>query len=179
MVNSTDDLAMDKLDTCLYALWSSGFTRRWHMNAAMSCFEDYICAHQGRCGQLVISIFPDHSIELLRAMVTHDAAEFKVGDLSAPFKKVGGNLVAWHANLEARILARMGFGFELTDLDERRLKMVDRLDAYLFVSLRRPSEFKRQGWIKARRWLVNEAYGLGCGEVIEELLCDADTGFLS
>lgn len=163
-------------DVRAFLLWSSGFTRRWHMNAAMSHAEDYVCAHQGRCGLLVVVLFPDHSHGLLRAAITHDAAEFVVGDLSAPFEKSGGELVARHAALEDRIRGAMGFGDALSDLDQRRLKLVDSLDAFLFVNLRNPAEVGRNGWPDTRSWIVQEAEALGVGEVVRGLLWDSDAG---
>lgn len=163
-------------DIRAFVLWSSSFTRRWHMNAAMSHADDHICAHQGRCGLLVMVLFPDHSPDLLRAAITHDAAEFVVGDLSAPFKQAGGDLVAQHAALEDRIRTAMGFGGVLTDLDQCRLKLVDRLDGFLFVNLRQPSEINRNGWPEVRAWIMQEAETLGIGDVVRGLLWDSDAG---
>lgn len=159
-----------------FVLWSSSFTRRWHMNAAMSHTEDFVCAHQGRCGLLVMVLFPDHSIQLLRAAITHDAAEYAVGDLSAPFKAAGGDLVAKHAALEDRILDEMGFGNTLDELDQRRLKLVDRLDGFLFVNLRHPHEVGRNGWPDVRAWITQEAEALGVGNIVRGILWDSDAG---
>lgn len=164
------DMGLDGLDGRLFALWASGFTRRWHMNAAMSCFDDYICGHQGRCAQLVISLYPDHTIELLRAAVTHDAGESRVGDLSRPFKECGGDLVALHAALESRVLAAMGFAEDLSRLDVLRLQLVDYLDAFLFVQLRHPAEAGRNGWPEAREWLLSQSKLLDCADVVSDML---------
>ena len=76
---------------------------------------------------LVIVLFPDHSLALLRAAVTHDAAEFVVGDLSQPFKAVGGGLVADHASLEGDVLTRMGLACDLSEFEQRCLKLIDRI----------------------------------------------------
>lgn len=159
-----------------FVLWSSGFTRRWHMNAAMSHWDDYICAHQGRCGLLVLVLFPDHSRELLQATVTHDAPEFFVGDLAAPFKRSGAGVVEAHASLESRVLTDMGFSVELSDLDQRRLKLIDQLDGYLFVNLRMPQEIQRNGWPSVRDWIVQEAESLGVGALVRSVLWDSDAG---
>lgn len=158
------------LDRRLFALWASGFTRRWHMNPAMSCFDDYVCGHQGRCGQLVVSLWPDHSIGLLRAAVTHDAAESRVGDWSRPFKECGGDLVALHAALERAVLAAMGFAQDLTRCDAQRLQLVDYLDAFLFVQLRHPAEAARNGWPEAQAWLLVRAAELGCAAQVRGIL---------
>lgn len=170
------DMGLDGLDGRLFALWASGFTRRWHMNAAMACFDDYICGHQGRCALLVISIYPDHTIELLRAAVTHDAGESRVGDLSRPFKECGGDLVALHAALEYRVLAAMGFAEDLSRLDALRMQFVDYLDAFLFVQLRHPAEAKRNGWPEAHDWLLDQSEYLGCQSAVSSMLADSLLG---
>lgn len=156
-------------------LWASGFTRRWHMNAAMSGFNDLNCAHQGRCAMLVIALFPDHSLALLRAAVTHDAAEFVVGDLSQPFKAVGGGLVADHASLEGDVLARMGLACDLSEFEQRCLKLIDRIDAALFVQLHAPQEARRGGWRDVQDWCLGEAAKLGCGNVVAGLFWDSES----
>lgn len=175
-MTSATDMGLDGLDGRLFALWASGFTRRWHMNAAMSCFDDYICGHQGRCAQLVISLYPDHSIELLRAAATHDAGESRVGDLSRPFKECGGDLVALHAALEARVLAAMGFAEDLSRFDVKRLQLVDYLDAFLFVQLRNPAEAGRNGWPEARAWLLWQSEILQCSDEVCLMLAASAVG---
>jgi len=169
-------MGLDGLDGRLFALWASGFTRRWHTNPAMSQFEDCNCAHQGRCAQLIITLFPDHTIELLRAAITHDAPECRVGDLPYDFKKCGGGAVERHAALEAQVLRAMGFAEDLSNYDRKRLKLVDRLDAYLFVVLRHPAEAWRNGWPEARDWLLQQSRLLGCGDAVAGILYDAEVG---
>lgn len=157
-------------------VWASGFTRRWHMNAVMSRFDDFNCGHQGRCATLVISLFPDFSRELLAAAVTHDSAEFVVGDLSEPFKATGGDLVDGHALLETDIRTQMGLGFTLSEENQRRLKLVDRLDAYLFVQLNAPHEARRNGWPEVQAWCMLEAHKLGCDVKVAGLVWDSEAG---
>ena len=159
-----------------FHLWASGLARRWHMNAVMSDVDDFNCAHQGRCAMLVIVLFPNHSLALLRAAVTHDSAEFVVGDLQQPFKAEGGDLVADHADLEGDVLARMGLAFYLNEFEQRCLKLVDRLDAFLFVQLRAPHEARRNGWPRVRDWCLDEAAELGCGEAVAGLFWDSEGG---
>jgi hypothetical protein len=169
-MNLAEDKNLDGLSGRLFALWTSGFTRRWHMNPAMSCFDDYNCSHQGRCAQLVISLFPDHSLALLRAAVTQDAPECRVGDLSRDMKDAGGSLVALHRAYEARVLFAMGFNQSLTLFDAKRLKLVDYLDAFLFVQLRHPAEVNRNGWPESRNVILSEAELLGCFESVNSML---------
>lgn len=151
-------------------LWLSGFVRRWHMNPSLSDLDDYTCAHQGRCAMLVIALFPDHSHDLLRAAVTHDGAEVRVGDLSAPFKDCAGDLVQAHAALEHIQLDCMGLRVDLVPDDWDRLKLVDRLDAYLFIALRRPTELHQPDWRDATFSLEAMAGQLGVHDQVFDLL---------
>jgi len=123
-------------------------------------------------------LWPDHTSGLLKAAVTHDAAEVIVGDLAAPFKKVGGNVVRDHAMVEADVRGAMGFCVPLTPRDEIRLKLVDVLDAYLFVALRHPVELTRNGWPEAREAIVDMAARAGGDAVnrVDALLADAEDG---
>lgn len=169
-------MGLGGLDGRLYALWMSGFARRWHMNPAMSHIEDFNYGHQGRCAMLVIALFPDHSISLLRAAVTHDAPEVRVGDLSKDMKECGGEAVEAHAILERRVLGAMGFAEDLSCFDEKRLKLVDRLDAFLFVQVRYPAEVQRNGWPEDRAWLLSQSKLLGCADVVSATLQAALVG---
>ncbi len=157
-------------------LWASGFTRRWHMNAVMSGCDDFNAAHQGRCAMLIVALFPAHSHALLRAAVTHDAAEFVVGDLSGPFKAHGGDWVRDHGDAEAEVLWDMGLASRLTPFEQRCLKLVDRLDAVLFVQLRAPHEARRNGWPEVCTWCEEAARDLGCGDQVSEMIGQSRRG---
>ena len=173
MLQKLDPVAKAAVAPSLWSLWCSGFTRRWHMNPALSWADDYICAHQGRCGMLVIALFPDHSLNLLRAAITHDAAESRVGDLSRLFKDAGGAVAAAHAALEAECLRDMGLDWDLTPLDQKRLKLVDVLDAQLFCILRAGPEAFSPEWLTALNGLYDKAHRLGVRARVVELVRDA------
>lgn len=149
-------------------LWRASFTRRWHMHPDMSNTDDLICAHQGRCAILVLILFPDASPDLLKAAVTHDMGEYAVGDLAAPFKAVGGDLIAQHRDLEDVVRDRMGFGVALSEADRTRLGLVDRLDAYLFVALRQPHLLATSVWKSAWHSLDFDA----CRSEVEDVVLD-------
>jgi len=153
--------------------WRSGFVRRYHMNPEMAVFDDLTSAHQGRCGMLVINLWPDHSPSLLRAAVTHDAAEFVVGDLSRPFKRTGAKVVCDHADLEAVELGRMGLAEVLSPGDQARLKLVDMLDSYLFVALRCPRLLAGDGWPEMRLEIGQAADALRVGREVSHMMMEA------
>lgn len=138
----------------LMTAWRSCFVRRWHSNPDMSDLHDENGAHQGRCAMLAIKLFPDCSRDLLVACVTHDAAEWFVGDL--PYTRRDQSFAAALDEAEARAIEGMGLGLVLTAEDKRRLKFVDRLDAYLFAAHRRPHVLVGDGWPEHGEWLRRE-----------------------
>ncbi|MEJ6397028.1 hypothetical protein [Yoonia sp. 208BN28-4] len=142
------------------AAWRACFVRRWHQNPEMSAEDDLICAHQGRCAVLVMALFPDHSAALLRAAIVHDLGESAVGDIAAPSKDRKPVWLMAHAQAEVAALADLGFRVDLDDLDAARLKLVDRLDAYLFAALRRPHLTARDGWRADRKRIEELAFDL-------------------
>lgn len=124
--------------------WRSGFVQRWHSNPDLSDLHDENAAHQGRCAMLALKLFPDCSRDLLVACVTHDAAEWFVGDIA--YTKRERAFASALDEAEAAALADMGLAIGLNPADRRRLKLVDRLDAYLFVRHRRPHVLSGDGW---------------------------------
>lgn len=153
-------------------VWNAGFVRRWHQNPALSWLDDYDAAHQGRCAALVIALWPDHSHDLLKAAITHDMGELIVGDLSTDTKSADGALPKVHAHAEWSALEKMGLRIDLSLLDRRRLKLVDRLDAYLLVCLRAPWVLRGMDWELARESLILEAGALGVGRLVLSVLND-------
>lgn len=70
---------------------------------------------------------------LLMAGLSHDLAEQTVGDVPAPAKRslgIGEELNA----LEDKILADAGFGFTISDREQRILKLADNLDGLMYCA---------------------------------------------
>ena len=147
-------------------IWRGSCTRRWHTHPDLAVHDDPICGHQGRCALLVILLWPVHSAALLRAAVTHDMGEFRVGDLPAWLKEEAGDLIADHAAAEQRAMAAMGLVVPLDGLDQVRLHLVDKLDAYLFARHRMPHVVNHHAWRAAQGRILDAAVQTGVrGEV--------------
>ncbi|MCF7700537.1 hypothetical protein [Loktanella sp. M215] len=151
-------------------IWRGSFTRRWHTHPDLAVHDDPICGHQGRCALLVIVLWPDHSSELLRAAVTHDMGEFRVGDLPAWLKEEAGDLIEDHAAAEHRALAAMGLLVPLDDDDRVRLHLVDKLDAYLFARHRVPHVVNHPAWRAARMRIFEAAAQTGVWTAVESMV---------
>ncbi len=162
-------------DTCadadLLDLWLSGETRRWHCNAVVARVGQTLADHQGRCAQMVLALWPDASRNLIWAALHHDVGEYRTGDLSWTFKDGGPvDVIMAHAAAEAQALADI-CGRPMPPLsaaDGLRLKLVDRLEALLFVRIHLPQEYARQGsgWREAEARILVSAVTL----VVEDRL---------
>ena len=136
--------------------WRATFTRRWHANPDLCHTVDPVGYHSGRMGVLALQCFrATASRELLVACLCHDLGESKVGDVAWPAKR-DPILSDALDRLEAKALADMGMAYELSALDYRRLKYLDRLDAYLWAQHHAPQILDGDGWPEQQVWLNAE-----------------------
>jgi hypothetical protein len=144
------------------AIWRDSFVRRWHTNPDMSHTTDFNCSHQGRVALLVLSLFPDAGIDLLRAAITHDQGEAGVGDVAFPVKQKNPNLTEQLDDMEADHIAMRGLPpIRLSAVDQRKLKLCDRLDAVLWMLKCNPTIAKKGGWQSDIAFCYSEAAALG------------------
>lgn len=142
------------------------------MNPEMSDTEDYVMGHHGRCAVVLIKLFPKHSHELLKAMVTHDCAESVVGDLAYPFKKAGGDVVKAHQELETEVLKKIGLYYALTHEEKLQRDLIDYLDSYLYVKMKKPWKVKQKAWKAMRQDILDKAHYLGVREKVKKMIND-------
>ena len=97
---------------------------------------------------LALHSWPDASRELLVACVVHDLGEAATGDVPWPAKRDCPELAGCLDVLEGRARVAMGMDGPWTlDMDDfRRLKFLDRLDAYLWVKHHAPHVLQRDDW---------------------------------
>jgi len=133
--------------------WLATFTRRWHANPDMCHTIDPVGAHSARMGVLALQLFgAGASRELLAACLCHDLGEHMTGDVAWPAKQ-DPELGAALDRIEEAALVSMGMAYDLPPSDARRLKYLDRLDAYLWTQYHRPDILCRDGWPEALAWL--------------------------
>ncbi len=154
--------------------WRAMFVRRWHANPDLSDLHDEVGAHSGRCAMLMLKLFPAAPADLLAACIAHDAAEWVVGDL--PYSRRDQDFASALDAAEARALADMGLIPPMTLRERAMLKLVDRLDAYLFVRHRRPGVLAGPGWPEHREWLIASARDLDVGAAVAAMLDPPESG---
>lgn len=142
--------------------WLATFTRRWHANPDLAHTFDPVGAHSGRMGVLALHFWgAGASRELLVACLIHDLGESVTGDMPWAAKRACPEMAGMLDVLESRALSDMGFDHDIALDDYRRLKFLDRLDAYLWVKHHAPHVLSRDGWPEALAWLQREADDLG------------------
>ena len=141
--------------------WLATFTRRWHTNPDLCHTVDPVGAHSARMGVLALQIWgAGASRDLLVACLCHDLGESVVGDMPATAKR-DPRLAGPLGIAEDRALAAMGLAFDLSADDARRLKFLDRLDAYHWAAHHAPHVLARDDWRASLAWLVSECDSLG------------------
>ncbi len=146
--------------TDIQRVFYAGLTTRWHTNPWLAQTCDRLDGHQGRVARLILALWPDASRDLLIAALTHDDGESVTGDIPA----TAGKMLA---HIEVEVLAKMDiWGYEtlplLSSLDARRLKLADKLDAYMWAEHHAPAVVLDRGeWSEAWQEIVKLAVELG------------------
>jgi HD domain len=139
--------------------WLATFVRRWHVNPDLCHTVDPIGGHSARMAILALHFWPDCSRDLLVACLCHDLGESVTGDV--PWgAKADNDLADCLAVIEGKALRKMGMAFSVNERDHRRLKYLDRLDAYLWAKHHAPHVLSRDDWRESLAWLQAEADNL-------------------
>lgn len=144
--------------------WQATFTRRWHTSPHLSHTVDPVGYHSGRMAVLALTLFPDASRYLLAAIAVHDLGESVTGDVPWGAKRMR-ELKYLLDGIEQMQMRGFGFGdmMKLNGLDARRLKFIDRLDAYLWADHHAPGMVLQDAdWNEQIQWLKKESEELGC-----------------
>lgn len=145
-----------------YAIWSSGVDR-WHQNRSIalrrSC--DTTDGHTARCLHLLFALWPDNDtppMALVRTILDHDVPEAWTGDTPAPAKGFPG-LRGALKSAEQIVCTELCLAHpnDLTSTYESWVKLVDKLDAYLWAWRVDPVEARRYGWKELRTTILKHA----------------------
>lgn len=82
---------------------------------------------------LLFLLYPIPSINLIKSCLWHDTAERFLGDLPAPTKWKHGELRAAYETVEEDTLKSLGFSFELTEEELSWVKVLDKLELWLWA----------------------------------------------
>jgi 5'-deoxynucleotidase YfbR-like HD superfamily hydrolase len=150
-----------------FQTWAAGMTLRWHSNRHMRDANDTVDAHSCRMARMAIGLFK--SLKLSTACLYHDLAESVVGDVPYPAKEM---LPAFRT-VEAAVDVENGWDFPLDPDDASRLRLLDRLDAYLMMLQHKPQLGERDDWRADHADLLAMAYGLRVGDEVRDMIREA------
>jgi len=153
--------------------YRSTMVRRWHTNPHLSHTVDHVGYHGGRMAVLAIMFWPGNA-DLIEACITHDLGEFASGD--APYEakqypplKEALNEIADGWSVDNGLDMHLGLGV----VNAKRLKFLDRADAYLWMMHYARRLRWNADWKEQRQWLMHEAIELEIGDKWLEIAVDA------
>lgn len=158
-------------------IWNSE-VNRWHASRshALRNSGDTTDKHAARCYRLLIALNPSASVYLRDAVALHDVAERVTGDTPWGAKFHSEDLRATLVFLETRENVRLGISriFEALRPEEWDwVKLVDRLDAYLWCQMVAPAELREVEWVNAWIDILDRAEALGVRDLVRSLMGDA------
>jgi len=151
-------------------IWNSNCLR-WHASRchALRHSGDTTDAHAARCCRLLLALKPDASANLIAATLHHDVAERVTGDIPWNAKQdatLRDTLVRLEISENMRLQLR-----EAVTLDEWDwIKLVDRLDAYLWAQMVAPTELAKQDWRNAWADILARAGRLDVRQQVANLI---------
>lgn len=149
-------------------LYESSFVQRWHTHPRLARLGQTLGHHQWCCAALLASLHPAPTTALLLATLFHDVGEAATGDMPYMAKKHYGDILGALEQEAAEQITN--HTFELSDEDERWIKLVDRLESVLYVNLNAPDLLAHAEWQQCIEWIKLEASSLGVGAAVREIL---------
>ena len=126
-------------------------------------------SHAMRCVRLLYVLNPNASRELILAVAFHDVGERKSGDVPWGAKQ-DATMRHVLTRLECDEIDRLGMGVAITSEEYGWLKMVDRLDAYLWVSHVAKHLLRTPEWELEALQMVDRARECGVEDVVVALI---------
>lgn len=153
---------------------------RWHANRyrALRMSGDTTYRHQHRVAALLVQLFPAAPRSAVDYAASHDDHECVMGDIPASEKRHWSpELAALYTQREAAVRAEMGLP-ECPPDWQQQVKLVDRLDAYMWAMYWCPQAAADDEWISQRALLLSSAAILGVEDAVLELIDDAPRGVM-
>lgn len=113
-------------------LREAGLVERMHTEPHFGSYS--VGLHSYNAVNLLLLLNPSPSMNLVKAVLWHDAAERLTGDVPAPAKWANPELKASLDLSEDRILGHYGLKIVLDSYENQWLKAVDRLELWIWAS---------------------------------------------
>jgi hypothetical protein len=125
-----------------------GDVTRWHASRipALRNSGDTVNAHHKRCGALARHLFPGRPDAFYLAVENRDTPEFWLGDPPAGIKERFPDTGAAYRTAESVIIRLHGIPQPANERERLAIKLVDHLDAYLWMLEWAPEQAESDGW---------------------------------
>lgn len=155
-----------------YDLYRSGFVQRYASKPEMAWTGQTDAHHQWGVTVLLLRLFGAVvSPEAVWEALHHDTGEMGACDVSYPAKQKYPALAEAAGEAEAQERAEMGVPeAKVSYEDYQRVKFCDRLESYLFTSVRAPWLLHNAEWKAQRHWLEGESFKLNVAAEVRALL---------
>lgn len=141
------------------ALWASGINR-WHASRNIRLRNSGDCTdrHALRCCRLLRALHPKPSADLICAVMDHDVPEMVTGDVPWGAKQHNHVLRDALHSAEAQVNAEYDLVTPGSFYDAAWVKLVDRLDAWLWAQAIAPAELALPDWQDAKEHIRSIAH---------------------
>jgi len=113
-------------------LLEAGRVRRLHTVPLIQHYD--VAQHSWNMATLLLTLHPNPTLNLLRAVLLHDAHERWTGDVPAPIKWDDPTLASALHRLEEKAQTALGIKINLDEGEQRWLRALDILELYLFCT---------------------------------------------
>lgn len=144
----------------LFEFWRCTHGRRWHQNPDLDHTGDVTHGHSARVALMALHLWPGDKA-LAAACVVHDAGEWATGDIPYDAKQKSPMFKAMSEKMEHAAIDVMGL--EGHDITDPRVKLLDRLDTYLWNATKTPWLLRTPEWIAAAVDIRGMCVTMGAG----------------
>jgi 5'-deoxynucleotidase YfbR-like HD superfamily hydrolase len=154
-----------------HEVYLSGFVARYSQNPQMAWTGQTDGQHQWGVAVLLMGLFPDSRVDVLREALLHDTGERGACEASYPAKQKHPQMAAAIRLAELQERAEMGVPERtLTTLEWQRVKFCDRLESLLYAKVRAPWALQVDGWPELRALVLRQAVELGVLDQTERMV---------
>ncbi len=148
---------------------------RWHASPveALRNSGDTVSAHHARCGALARHLFPARPQAFYDAVENHDTPEYFLGDPPAGIKDRFPDLGSAYRTAENVIIRERNIPQPANEWERHAIKMLDRLDAYLWMLKKAPGQDGIDGWDRTVRDIMDAAEDFGVLLDVIEMIADS------
>lgn len=148
---------------------------RWHASPveALRNSGDTVSEHHKRCGALARQLFPGRPQSFYDAVENHDAPEYFLGDPPTGIKDRFPDLGSAYKTAEAVIIREHNIPQPGNEWERHAIKMIDRLDAYLWMLKHAPEQDGINGWEKTFAAITFAAHDFGVHWDVIEMIADS------